>query len=279
MRVMILFMCALLFSQEEDTTMVDTSKIEDIELPGDSLEGEQFNKTTTDTGKVESLEFPEVNLEREKPDQLPIGETFFDYKDDFNNLQIQIDSLKRVIRVMERKKAIPAINEELLNLIKIPDIQHRIELTNGTVVVGEIIEETDNKVIIQTTIGQLFLDKDKVVKIDEELPPAPKVELINEPFVSVFPNREEIRGVVKNVGKTRADFVRIIGKLWTAETELAYIDSVFAKGTTQEYNTGVITDTAIEPGATADFHLIIPVEEGENSVEYRTYDIHWTTTD
>lgn len=268
-------MCALLFSQEGDTASVDTAKIEIIGLPGDNLEGEQPNQSLIDTETVEGLEFPKVDLGREKPEQLPMGDPFFDYKDDLKDLQIQIDSLKRVIRVIEKKRAIPAINEDLLNLIKIPELQHRIELTNGTVVVGKIIEETGNEVIIQTTIGQLFIDKDKVVKIDEELSPAPKVELMSEPFVSVFPDREEIRGLVKNVGKTRADFVRIIAKLWTPETELAYIDSVFAKGSTQEYNTGIITDTAIEPGATADFFLTVPLKDGENSVEYRTYDIHW----
>ncbi len=252
--ILLLFICVFLFSQKSDTTNVDSVKIE-------------------------STGFPEVKLEREKPEQLPMGEPFFDYKDGLQNLQTQIDSLKRVIRVIERSKAIPAINEELLKLIQIPELQHRIELANGTVVVGEIIEETDARVIIQTAIGQLSIDKDKVVKIDEERPPAPKIELMSEPFVNVYPDREEIGGVVKNTGKTRADFVRIIANLWTPETELAYIDSAFAKGSTHEYNTGVITDTAIEPGATADFYIIAPIEEGGKTVEYRTYDIRWVETE
>lgn len=251
MRVLILLLFnVFLFSQESDTTKVDSTK-------------------------EKGTEFPEIKLEREKPEQLPMGELFFDYKDDLENLQTQIDSLKRVLRVMERKGGIPSINEELLNLIKIPELQHRIELTNGTVVIGEIIEETDLHVIIQTAIGQLSIEKDRVVKIDEERPPAPKVELMREPFVDIYPDREEIRGVVKNTGKTRADFVRIIANLWTPETELGYVDSAFAKGSTQVYNTGVITDTAIEPGATAQFYIVVPIEEGAKVVEYRTYDIRW----
>ncbi len=252
MKVLTLFLLinVFLFSQESDTTNVDSTK-------------------------KEGAEFPEVILKKEKPEQLPMGELFFEYKDGLQNLQTQIDSLKRVIRVIERKRAIPSINEELLNLIKIPELQHRIELANGTVVIGEIIEETDKKVIIQTSIGQLSINKDKVVKIEKEQSPAPKVELMSEPFVNVYPDREEIRGVVKNTGKTRADFVRIIVNLWTPETELAYTDSAFAKGSTQEYNTGVITDTAIKPGATAEFYIVVPIKEDANIVEYRTYDIRW----
>ena len=118
-----------------------------------------------------------------------------------------------------------------------------------------------------------------MVNIEEEKPPAPKVELMSEPFVSVYPDHEEITGIVKNAGKTRADFVRIIAKLWTPETELVTIDSAFAQGSVQEYATGVITDTAIEPGATASFTITVPLSEGSSAVEYRTYGIHWSLMD
>jgi len=147
------------------------------------------------------------------------------------------------------------------------------------VVVGEIIEENDQNVILQTSIGQLFIDKNKVVKIDEELPPVPKIELAGEPFVKVYPDREEITGVVKNTGKARADFVRIIANLWTPETELAYTDSAFVKGTIHQYATGIITDSAIEPGGTAQFTIVVQRKENGENVEYRTYDFHWTTVD
>lgn len=255
----ILIFISFIFAQNTDTLKLDS--------------------TTVNTVQKEGTEFPEVKIEKNKAEKLTDENFFFDYKDDLQGLQIQIDSLKRVIRVMERKRAIPGINEELLNLIRIPELQHRIELTNGTVVIGEIIEESDLEIIIQTTLGQLSIDKDKVVNIEEERPPAPKIELMSDPFVSVYPDHEEITGMVKNSGKARADFVRIIAKLWTPETELAALDSAFASGSDQEYSTGVISDTAIEPGATANFIITIPLEEGSDAVEYRTYDIHWTEAD
>ncbi len=240
---------------------------------------EEDSVKTDSTTSIDSTLFPEVIIEKNKVEKLTDENFFFDYKDDLQGLQIQIDSLKRVIRVMERKKAIPGINEELLNLIRIPELQHRVELTNGTVVIGEIIEESDLEIIIQTTLGQLSIDKDKVVNIEDEKPPAPKIELMSEPFVSVYPDHEEITGMVKNSGKARADFVRIVAKLWTPETELAASDSAFASGSIQEYSTGVISDTAIKPGATASFTITVPLKEGSSTVEYRTYDIHWTESD
>jgi len=256
--------------QETDTTKTDTS------VSDTTIFTQETDTTKTDTSVSDTTLFPEVKIEKKEADKLPEGKPFFDYKDNFEGLQIQIDSLKRVIRVIERKKAIPAINEELLNLIRIPELKHRVELTNGTIVIGEIIEETGSVVIIQTTIGQLAIEKDKVVNIEEEKPPAPKVELMSEPFVSVYPDHEEITGIVKNTGKTRADFVRIIASLWTAETELASRDSAFAQGSVQEYATGVITDTAIEPDATASFTITVLLSEGSSAVEYRTYNIHWS---
>ena len=72
-----------------------------------------------------------------------------------------------------------------------------------------------------------------------------------------------------------AEKMRSMAKLWTPETELVTIDSAFAAGSEQEYKTGVITDTAIEPGATASFTLTVPLAEGLPAVEYRTYDIRW----
>ena len=258
MRIFLILCCSLLMAQEKDTSNIEIDTL----------------MTETDT-----TEYPAVDVIKEKATKLPKGEPFFDYKDDLDDLQIQIDSLKKVIKVLERKKAMPIINEELLNLIKLPELQHRVELTNGTVVMGEIIEETASEVLIQTSIGQLSIEKDKVVHIAEETPPAPNVELMREPFVSVYPDREEITGMVKNSGKTRADYVRIVASLWTAETELIKVDSAFAQGSQQEYKTGVNTDTALEPGATASFTIQVPLSEESTTVGYRTYDIHWIVAD
>ena len=186
-----------------------------------------------------------------------------------------MDSLKRVISVYEKGRGpIPTIDEELLNLIKIPQLRHRIELQNGTIVNGEIIQEDDLRIILQTSIGQLAIERDRIVNITDDLPPNAKVELTGEPFVNAFPDREEITGKIKNIGTKRADFVRVIANLWSPTTMLIQKDSVFVTGKKQKYFSGIRADTALEPGSVSEFKLVIPLSEGDK-VSYRTYEVRW----
>ena len=98
--------------------------------------------------------------------------------------------------------------------------------------------------------------------------------MINEPFVNIYPDREEIVGTVKNVGTKRADFVRIIASLWSPTTQLLYKDSVFVSGQNTKYYTGIKSVTSLEPGSTSEFKIIIPVDSNDK-VSYRTYEVRW----
>jgi acetolactate synthase small subunit len=259
-----------LFGQE-GTEAPPTDSVSLITLP----ETTGVDTTDTTTAVSDTLEpLPPIRELKDQPEFLPPGEPFFKLKSDFEQMQRQIDSLKKVIKVYEKNKGLPTLDQELLDLIKIPQLQHRIELTNGTVVMGEIIDQNDLRIIVQTSIGQLAIDRDKIEKITEELPPRAKVEIIGNPVVAVFSDHEEISGVVKNTGKKRADFVRVIANLWTASTELGGQDSVFINGSMQKFKTGIISDTSLEPSATANFKLSVPLDSGEVT-SYRTYDVHW----
>lgn len=217
---------------------------------------------------------PPLRLEEEKMPSLEMGDTFFEYEPRIEALEVQIDSLKKMIKFYEKAQEMPTIDKDLLNLIKIPQLQHRIELTNGTVIIGELVEENEVFIILQTSIGRLKIDREKVERIIEEEPVAPNVELMGDPFINVFPDREEISGMVKNTGQIRADFVRVVANLWMNTTDLAGKDSSFVSGSEVTYSTGVITDSALEPGAASQFKVIVPLNE-KKSVEYRTYEIHW----
>ncbi|MBC8345275.1 MAG: hypothetical protein ISR82_01445 [Candidatus Marinimicrobia bacterium] len=229
-----------------------------------------------DTAAQNSLiPLPDIRELDDEASKLPLGEPFFELKSSIDLLHLQMDSLKRVISVYEKGKgAMPTIDEELLNLIKVPQLRHRIELQNGTIVNGEIIQEDGLGIIVQTSIGQLAIEMDRVVNITEDLPLNAKVEIMGEPFVNAFPDREEIAGTIKNVGLKRADFVRVIAHLWSATTELIQTDSIFVTGQKQKYLTGIRADTSLEPGATTDFKLTIPLAEGDK-VSYRTYEVRW----
>jgi len=242
-----------------------TQPVPTIEIP------ETIDTTAQDT----LVPLPDIRELGDKADKLPLGEPFFELKSSIDLLHQQMDSLKRVISVYEKGKgAMPTIDEELLNLIKVPQLRHRIELQNGTIVNGEIIQEDDLGIIVQTSIGQLAIEMDRVVNITEDLPPNAKVEIMGEPYVNAFPDREEIAGTIKNVGLKRADFIRVIAHLWSATTELIQTDSVFVTGQKQKYLTGIRADTSLEPGSISEFKFTIPLSE-EDKVSYRTYEVRW----
>ncbi len=278
--ILSIIVVGICFGQDEaDTTVTAPVDTTDLVEP-DTVQAiiqEEIPKTTEPTANDTLVPLPDVRELGDKTNKLPLGEPFFELKSSIDLLHQQMDSLKRVISVYEKGKgAMPTIDEELLNLIKVPQLRHRIELQNGTIVNGEIIQEDNLGIIVQTSIGQLSIEMDRVVNIVEDLPPNAKVEIMGEPFVNAFPDREEISGVVKNVGLKRADFVRVIAHLWTATTELVQTDSIFVTGKQQKYLTGIRTDTALEPGSTSEFKLTIPLSD-EDKVSYRTYEVRWET--
>ena len=261
--------------QEPDSTFIDTLQSPTIIIPAsiDTISQadavEEFDSSMTN----KSLP-PMRDPENKVVQKLDSGEPFFEIKSSIDVLRQQVDSLKKIISVYEEGKgAMPNINEELLNLIKIPQLRHRIELQNGTVVNGEIIEEDDLGIVVQTSIGQLAIEKEKIIDIGEDLPPAAKVELINEPFVDIYPDREEIVGTIKNVGTKRADFVRVIANLWSPTTQLVYQDSVFISGQNTKYYTGINAKTSLDPGSTSEFRLVVPTNN--ENISYRTFEVRW----
>ena len=272
-----------LLAQEQDTLSViniDSVQIEQnnslIENQTPEIDSTKLDKEGVYNGSPnESDPLPDVRILRKETDKLEVDEPFFELKSSVDLLHQQVDSLKKVISTYEKGKgAMPTIDEELLNLIKVPQLRHRIELQNGTIVNGEIIEEDQLGIIIQTSIGQLAIEKNRIVDIMEDLPPSAKVELTSEPFIDAFPDREEITGSIKNIGTKRADFVRVIAHLWSPTTALIQKDSVFISGQNQKYYTGIKSDAALEPGAIVDFKITIPLVEGDD-VSYRTYEVRW----
>ena len=230
----------------------------------------------SDTTKIVAPLPPIRDPQKRVVERLDTGESFFEIKSSIDVLREQVDSLKKIISVYEEGRgAIPNIDEDLLNLIKIPQLRHRIELQNGTVVNGEIIEEDDLGIIVQTSIGQLAIEKDRIIDISEDLPPLAKVELLSEPLVDVYIDREEIRGTVKNIGSKRADFVRVIANLWSPTTQLIYQDSVFISAQSAKFFTGIKSGTSLEPGSTSEFKIVISTSKTIDEVSYRTFEVRW----
>ena len=260
---------------DPDSTANDT--IKNIPLTDNvSVADSVYTLEKSDTTKIVAPLPPIRDSQKRVVERLDTGEPFFEIKSSIDILREQVDSLKKIISVYEEGRgAIPNIDEDLLNLIKIPQLRHRIELQNGTVVNGEIIEEDDLGIIVQTSIGQLAIEKDRIIDINEDLPPLAKVELLSEPFVDVYIDREEIRGTVKNIGSKRADFVRVIANLWSPTTQLIYQDSVFISAQSAKFFTGIKSGTSLEPGSASEFKIVIPTSETFDEVSYRTFEVRW----
>ena len=252
---------------------------------------EQVNTEATTSDKQKEIETLNTPLKTEtegdllpqlrpfeQVDKLQFEDQFFEYESNLRLLKNQIDSLKSIVTAFEKKQTMPNVSREILDLIKVPEFQYRIELKNGTVVMGDILSETDSSLVLKTQIGQLVLKKEMVIRRNKHEEPEPKVIFLGDPFVNIYPDRHEFSGRVKNVGEKRADFVRVITNLFTQTTKAAGQDSVFVKGTRIIYDSGVIADTALEPGQTATYSFPVKIK-GRRKVQYHTMDIHWNTTD
>ena len=207
-------------------------------------------------------------------------DSFFDSSQPFYPLQETIDDIQLEMaelraKVLDYESRIRNQNSSLESLHKIqfPHLTHEIELTNGTLVNGNIIQENSDRMIVKTQIGQLTIDKANVATIKNISPNIPDIQFQGDAVDEIYPSHRVFSGVVYNDGFRRADFVRVIYKLWSERTELIGVDSSFVEGTKVVYKSGVIADTAIEPGYSAEF--VINVDADSSLVRYITREIKW----
>ena len=250
----------------EKDAVIDTTSGTTQQALADGLD------TPLKTQSAEEL-LPQVR-QFDRIDRLAFEDTFFEYESNLRALKNQIDSLKNIVAAFEEKQEMPNVTRELLDLIKVPEYQYRIELRNGTVVMGDILEESDSTIVLKTQIGKLVLKKEMVIRRDKHEEPSPKIVFLGDPFVNIYPDRQIFSGRIKNIGKKRADFVRVISNLFTQTTKEAGRDSVFVKGTRIIYDSGVIADSALEPGQTATYNFPVAIE-GRRKVQYHTMEVHW----
>ena len=77
--------------------------------------------------------------------------------------QSQVDSLKSVVRYYDiAEKGLPEIDEDVLNILKLPKLKNKITLKNGTIVVGHKIAENLDIIILGSLIPGRFIAKSEV---------------------------------------------------------------------------------------------------------------------
>tara|TARA_B100001250_G_scaffold407507_1_gene428377 strand:+ start:288 stop:1349 length:1062 start_codon:yes stop_codon:yes gene_type:complete len=242
----------------------------------EDIDTAEENNSSEIIEKYEPITLPRQE-KKDVKNQIKFEETFFEYESSLKKLKSEIDSLKTIVRGYEKKQSMPNLDRDILDLIQVPSFQNRIQLQNGTIVMGNILQESDSSLTLKTQIGKLVLKKEMVVKMDKLEKPGPKVVFIGEPFINYYPDKQIFTGKIKNIGKIRADFVRVSGKLFDQTTSNVGMDSIFVKGSRVVYNSNVIADTALEPGQIASYSLTVPIKKGRKP-EYHTMDIYWKET-
>ena len=212
----------------------------------------------------------------ESPSFLENAEPFYPLKETVEDIQTQLNDLHARVIEYETRVSTPSFNTEVLKMIKVPQLNHEINLTNGTLIQGTIVQENMDQLIIQTQIGQLTIDKGNVESIKEIAPATAKIDFNGDADEKIMPESRLYSGTVTNTGLERADFVRIIYQLWGGETDLISSDSTYIEGSQVVYQSGIITDTALRPGETAEFFLEIK-SPSDKKVQYVTRDIHWNS--
>ena len=94
-------------------------------IESDSLKIEESEKMSNQDSVSKELSLPPVRNLIIKKEKLDSDEPFFEIKSSIEMLNQQVDSLKKVISTYEEGKgAMPTIDEDLLNLIKVLSLIH-----------------------------------------------------------------------------------------------------------------------------------------------------------
>jgi hypothetical protein len=203
---------------------------------------------------------------------------FYDLQTTMEDLRRQMNQLRIDVEAYKSREMTPEVYRTILKRIQPVKMTHEVLMTNGTIVRGNIIAENIDELTIETTLGNLTLDKSDIRSIQDIAELKPKLEFLGDAREEIYDTYRIYTGQVENTGISRGDFARVIFRLWNAKTELVAEDSAFVEGSIMAYLSGVFTDTALEPGQSADYHVKINVAK-DNPVSYITREIHWERMD
>ena len=227
------------------------------------IKGEKETKQKTETVKITNSS---LFNEETKP--------FYTVDPKLEEIESEIAMLKEQVIQYQSQISTPNFNTEVLKLLKNPGIKHEIQLSNGTTIQGVIIYENIDQLIVETKIGQLQINKDEVVSTEDILPPLANLEFVGDAIEEVYQSKRAYKGAIKNNGLKRADFARVIYSLHDENSNIIAIDSVFVSGSKYIYNSGIISDAAVNPGDFAEFYVSIDVNS-EQEIKYFLRDIRW----
>ena len=184
----------------------------------------------------------------------------------------------------------------------------KILMDNGTLYYGNIIYQDENTITLETLIGRLNLDRNRIQRVyahrpeEEDITILPSLdfdmsevedggtiykkpaEVILLGNINSFIDDEghtTLQGQVKNIGGQRADFVKVNMVLYRdwSETLPPKSFTVFVDGSTHYFtpDSSKMSNSSVQPEAIADFKLVIPKEFGtlmswKYDIDFEQYD-------
>ena len=213
------------------------------------------------------------------------AEPFFHMQETMDGLEKELDDLRARVIEYESKIAAPTITADILRQFPINKLEHKITLENGTIVEGSILSENLDRIILDTKIGQIAIDKGKISEREEIADASADIEQVDDPKISKSSSTRVFEGVVENKGSIKADFVRVVFKVWDMDPidggdvmgPPIAIDSAFVKGEYIEYLSGIITDSSIKAGDQASYRVVVklPKDIDPDSPTHWTQEINW----
>ncbi|MCF7797200.1 MAG: hypothetical protein K9N11_09820 [Lentisphaeria bacterium] len=202
-------------------------------------------------------------------------------QDKIDEMQRKVDALNLRLDKVENQTSINRLRREIKRLTQGPDEVSEITLQNGTVVVGKIIAENLDRIIVQTPIGQLTLDRTTIKGVSAQEKPHALVELNGGYEERNYPEKRAYTGQVINKGLRRADFVRVVFRLHDSKTNIIAQDSTFISGEQVSYLSGVVSESALSPNQKGSFYLEVLLPSGVDSrnISYVTYKVRFDEFD
>jgi len=234
------------------------------------------------------------------------------YHDVIQDMQDEITKLKSELdRNTEELYKLKAQSQIWNNPFSI--YNKEIILTNGTTVYGKIKYQDQDVLHVETLIGELTIKRNTVKRVVENVTQAPdsieakdqtrrnqileikrdEENTIFKPTTKLLANSillgditEEVdfrgnrtlRGDIKNIGESRADFVKVnfvFRMNWQGSTKSL---TAFVQGSKYVFrDSNIESDSSIEVGAVAGFELVIPPDFGQ-FIGY-SYSIDWEQYD
>ena len=204
-----------------------------------------------------------------------MGKQFFRVEKDIAEIRSEISRLKQSVAHYDVIQRFEGFKREIYSLFDGEDEQtHEIEMNYGTTIRGKIIDQVFDTVVLQTSIGNLRLERSQIKTIRQIEKPKSNCVLDGELQETFEDNVFSFSGKVKNNGGVRADFVRVVFTLSDEQTNTILTDSCFVAGSVVHFQSGVISDTCLEPEQRGDFSIQITLPK-ETICEYYTHEIHW----